>query len=170
MLFRSDRFRPTHFQGVATVVAKLLLQAAPDVAVFGEKDYQQLAVIRQMARDLDLPVEIVGAPTLREPDGLAMSSRNVYLDERRRKFAPNMQIALQWAAERIRDGEPIAIAVNEAAASISASGYVIDYIEARDAVTLAPVEEGRRDGLRLLFAGRMGTTRLIDNIPVPTKG
>ena len=133
MLFRSDRFRPTHFQGVATVVAKLLLQAAPDVAVFGEKDYQQLAVIRQMVADINLPVEIIGAPTRREEGGLAMSSRNVYLDERQRKFAPYMYQALVWAAERIRDGESIKLAVNEAAASISAAGYLIDYIEARDA-------------------------------------
>ncbi len=165
-----DKFRPTHFQGVATIVAKLLLQALPDVAIFGQKDYQQLAVIRRMAADLDIPVEIVGAPTLREADGLAMSSRNAYLDARQRKFAGNLHQAMQWAAERIADGEPIDVAVRESAASISASGFLIDYLEARDAATLAPVEPTRRHGLRLLAAARMGTTRLIDNIDIPTKG
>ena len=161
MLFRS---------GVATVVTKLLNQAQADVALFGEKDYQQLLVIRALARDLDIGTRIVGCPTLRDADGLAMSSRNVYLDARQRKFAPYMHQAMIWAAERIRDGESIKLAINEAAASTSAAGYVIDYFEARDATTLAPVEEGRRENIRLLFAGRMGTTRLIDNIPVPVKG
>lgn len=161
-----DRFRPTHFQGVATVVAKLLIQAAPDVAVFGEKDFQQLAMIRQMARDLDLPTEIVGAPTLREADGLAMSSRNAYLDERQRKFACTLQQAMQWAAERIRAGEPIDTALRDSAASISAAGFVIDYLEVRDATTLAPAAPGQRGNLRMLAAARMGKTRLIDNIDV----
>ncbi len=168
-----DKFRPTHFDGVATVVAKLLLQAAPDIAVFGEKDYQQLAVIRRMVADLDIPVSIVSAPTLRESDGLALSSRNAYLDARQRKFAGNLNQAMAWAAERIRGGDTIADAVRDAAASISASGFVIDYLEVRDNVTLMPVEDGRTCGLRLLAAARMGTTRLIDNIDVfalPAKG
>ena len=162
-----DRFRPTHFQGVATIVAKLLLQPLPDVAIFGEKDFQQLAVIRQLARDLHLPVEIVGAPTMREADGLALSSRNIYLDERQRKFAPNLHQAMQWAAGRIHAGEPVELAVREAAAAISAAGFVIDYLEVRDARTLAPPTPGQKPGeLRLLAAARLGTTRLIDNIAV----
>ncbi len=162
-----DRFRPTHFQGVATVVAKLLIQSAPDVAVFGEKDYQQLAVIRRMARDLDLPVAIVGAPIVREKDGLAMSSRNVYLDERQRKFSGTLYMAMEWAARRVGEGDDPVVALRESAASICADGFQIDYIELRDAATLAPAEPGRREGLRVLVAARMGKTRLIDNIAVP---
>jgi pantoate--beta-alanine ligase len=162
-----DRFRPTHFKGVATVVAKLLSQAQPDVAVFGEKDFQQLAVIRRMARDLDLPVEIVAAPTLREADGLAMSSRNVYLDERQRRFAAHLNQSMEWAARRVRDGEDRAEAVREAAASICGAGFVIDYLELRDAATLAPPRPDQPPAeLRLLAAARMGQTRLIDNIAV----
>jgi pantoate--beta-alanine ligase len=161
-----DRFRPTHFAGVATIVAKLLLQPLPDVAIFGEKDFQQLAVIRQMARDLDIPVEIIGAPTMREADGLALSSRNAYLDERQRKFAPSLYKAMRWCADRIHAGESMAQAVNEAGAVISGAGFVIDYLEVRDARTLAPVEQGRVDGLRLLAAAKMGRTRLIDNIAI----
>ena len=162
-----DKFRPTHFQGVATIVAKLLLQASPDAAVFGEKDFQQLAVIRQMVRDLDIPVDIVGAPTLREADGLALSSRNVYLDERQRKFAAHLNQSMQWAARRVRDGEDTLEAVREAAASICGAGFVIDYLELRDARTLAPALPGQAPGeLRLLAAARMGRTRLIDNIAV----
>ena len=161
-----DKFRPTHFQGVATIVAKLLLQSLPDVAIFGEKDFQQLAVIRQMVEDLEIPVEIVGAPTLREPDGLAMSSRNVYLDERQRTFANALHQSMQWAAGRIRDGESIAVALRDSSASISAAGFLIDYLEVRDAKTLAPLGDGRKDGLRMLAAARMGKTRLIDNIEV----
>lgn len=166
-----DRFRPTHFQGVATVVTKLLLQAMPDVAIFGEKDFQQLAVIRRMVRDLDIPVEIVGAPTLREDDGLALSSRNIYLDARQRKLAPDLHTAMQWAARRIVEGTPIPEALKDASAAISASGFVIDYIEVRDAGTLAPPTPDQKPAeLRLLAAARMGTTRLIDNIPVVAKG
>ena len=162
-----DRFRPTHFQGVATIVAKLLLQPLPDIAIFGEKDFQQLAVIRQMARDLHLPVEIIGAPTVREADGLALSSRNIYLDERQRKFAPNLYQAMRWAAGRIREGETIDLAVREAAAAISAAGFVIDYLEVRDSSTLAAPAPGQKPAeLRLLAAARMGATRLIDNIAV----
>ena len=162
-----DRFRPTHFQGVATVVAKLLIQALPDVAIFGEKDFQQLAVIRCLVADLDSPVEIVGAPIMREKDGLAMSSRNVYLDERQRKFASTLYLAMEWAARRVGEGDDPVIALREAAASICADGFQIDYIELRDAATLAPAEPGRREGLRVLVAARMGKTRLIDNIAGP---
>ena len=162
-----DRFRPTHFQGVATVVAKLLIQSLPDVAVFGEKDFQQLAVIRRLVADLDIPVGIIGAPIMRETDGLAMSSRNVYLDERQRKFSSTLYMAMEWAARRVGEGDDPVVALREAAASICADGFQIDYIELRDAATLAPAEPGRRDGLRMLVAARMGKTRLIDNIAVP---
>ncbi len=168
-----DRFRPTHFQGVATIVAKLLIQALPDIAVFGEKDFQQLAVIRRMAADLDLPAQILGAPTLREADGLALSSRNAYLSERERKFAPHLNQAMQWAAGRIRAGEPLEAALRDARAAISGAGFNLDYLEVRDAGTLAPPAVGQIQGLRLLAAARLGTTRLIDNIAVdaaPAKG
>jgi pantoate--beta-alanine ligase len=161
-----DRFRPTHFAGVAVVVAKLLNQSNPDVAVFGEKDYQQLLVIRRMARDLDLGAEIVGAPTLREADGLAMSSRNVYLSEEERRVAPALHRALVTAARRITAGEPIGHVMGEAREEVATAGFAIDYLEARHAQTLARVAR-RHDGpARLLAAARLGATRLIDNIAV----
>lgn len=161
-----DRFRPTHFCGVATVVAKLLLQADPDVAVFGEKDFQQLAVIRQLVRDLDLPVEIVGGPTLREADGLAMSSRNVYLSPAERNIAPDLHQALQTTAQAIQAGTAIEAALGFARQTLTNAGFILDYLELRDSVTLAPVTKFEDQPLRLLVAARLGTTRLIDNIPV----
>ncbi len=161
-----DRFRPTHFQGVATVVAKLLLQALPDVAIFGEKDFQQLAVIRQMTADLDIPVEILGAPTMREADGLAMSSRNVYLSEEERAAAPMLHRGMSRAAQRIRDGEAMEAALAPARSRLMAAGFEIDYLEVRDATTLATVQGRYRKGLRMLIAARLGRTRLIDNIEV----
>ena len=161
-----DRFRPTHFQGVATVVAKLLLQALPDVAIFGQKDFQQLAVIRQLTADLDIPVEIVGAPTVRESDGLAMSSRNVYLTDEERAVAPMLNRCMTRAAQRIRDGEALEAALTPARNKIASVGFEIDYLEVRDAVTLASVEGRYRKGLRMLVAARLGRTRLIDNIEV----
>ncbi|WP_425104262.1 pantoate--beta-alanine ligase [Ancylobacter sp.] len=161
-------FRPTHFAGVATVVAKLLLQALPDVALFGEKDYQQLQVVTRLARDLDLPVQIVGVPTVREPDGLAMSSRNVYLSTADRATAAILHRALNEAAERIAREGKVAAAVEEARAAVCAAGFQLDYLEARHAETLAPIN-GADDGpIRLLVAARIGTTRLIDNVSVPT--
>jgi pantoate--beta-alanine ligase len=165
-----DRFRPTHFTGVAVVVAKLLNQAEPDVAVFGEKDYQQLLVIERMARDLDLRAEIVGAPTLREADGLAMSSRNIYLSPEERLVAPALHRALVTAARRIAAGEPIGHVMGEAREEIATAGFAIDYLEARHAETLARVAR-RHDGpARLLAAARLGATRLIDNIAVEGAG
>ena len=161
-----DRFRPSHFQGVATVVAKLLLQALPDVAIFGEKDFQQLAVIRQMTADLNIPVEILGAPTVREADGLAMSSRNVYLSPEERAAAPILHRCMSRAAQRIRDGEALEAALSPARNKIADAGLEIDYLEVRDAVTLAKVEGRHRKGLRMLVAARLGRTRLIDNIEV----
>lgn len=162
-------FRPTHFAGVATVVAKLLIQALPDVALFGEKDYQQLRVVTRLARDLDLPVQIVGVPTIREPDGLALSSRNVYLSPAERATATILHRALSEAAERIARGGKVEAAVEEARAAVCAAGFQLDYLEARHAETLAPVN-GPDDGpIRLLVAARIGATRLIDNVPVPTQ-
>ena len=161
-----DRFRPTHFQGVATVVAKLLLQALPDVAIFGEKDFQQLAVIRQLTADLDIPVEILGAPTMREADGLAMSSRNVYLSEDERAAAPMLHRCMRKAAQRIHDGEAMEAALAPARSKLVAAGFEIDYLEVRDAATLATVQGRYRKGLRMLIAARLGRTRLIDNIEV----
>ncbi len=162
-----DRFRPTHFVGVATVVAKLLNQAQADVAVFGEKDYQQLLVIRAMARDLDIPTRILAAPTLREADGLAMSSRNVYLSAQDRARAPALHRALETAARRMTAGEAVDEAVSDARAAISGAGFVIDYVEARHAETLAPVAGVAEGPLRILAAARLGATRLIDNVEVP---
>ncbi|GLK84237.1 pantoate--beta-alanine ligase [Ancylobacter defluvii] len=160
-------FRPTHFAGVATVVAKLFSQVAPDVALFGEKDYQQLAVVTRMARDLDLPVKVIGVPTVREPDGLALSSRNVYLSAEERRIAPVLYRALGVAAQAIRSGAPVAEAVESARDDVRSAGFALDYLDARHAETLAPVA-GRGDGpLRLLVAARLGATRLIDNIAVP---
>jgi len=161
-----DRFRPTHFQGVATVVAKLLLQALPDVAIFGQKDFQQLAVIRQMTADLDIPVAIEGAPTVREADGLAMSSRKVYLSEEERAVAPLLHRCMTKAAQRIRDGEALEAALSPARGKLAGAGFEIDYLEVRDAMTLATVEGRHRKGLRMLVAARLGRTRLIDNIEV----
>ncbi len=159
-----DRFRPTHFAGVATIVAKLFIQAAPDAAIFGEKDFQQLAVIRRMARDLDLPVEVLGAPTMREADGLAMSSRNVYLSDAERRSAPILNRAMREAAAKIRSGAAIEQALHAARTAIAAAGFEIDYLEVRDAASLAPVEKPDGRALRMLAAARLGKTRLIDNI------
>lgn len=162
-----DHFRPTHFAGVATVVTKLLNQAQADVALFGEKDYQQLLVIRTLARDLDIATRIVGCPTLRDADGLAMSSRNVYLSTQDRARAPALHRALAEAAQRITAGEVIGHVMGEAREAIATAGFDIDYVEARHAETLARVAR-RNDGpIRLLAAARLGATRLIDNVPVP---
>jgi pantoate--beta-alanine ligase len=161
-----DAFRPHFFAGVATVVAKLFLQCQPDVAIFGQKDYQQLKVVTQLARDLDLPLKVVGAPTKRERDGLALSSRNVYLSEDERAIAPTLYRALKKCAESIARRDDIATAVAEARMEITQAGFSIDYVEARNANTLAPVTT-RKDGpIRVLAAGRLGRTRLIDNVAV----
>ncbi|MDO9439302.1 MAG: pantoate--beta-alanine ligase [Beijerinckiaceae bacterium] len=163
-----DRFRPTHFSGVATVVAKLLIQSMPDLAVFGEKDFQQLAVIRRLARDLDLPTEIEGAPTLREADGLAMSSRNVYLSAQERATAPLLQRVLAEAAGAIAAGGEPGAAIERGCETIEQGGFALDYLEFRDAATLGPAQRGRP--ARLLVAARLGRTRLIDNIAVSFGG
>jgi pantoate--beta-alanine ligase len=164
-----DAFRPHFFSGVATVVAKLLIQCAPDMAIFGEKDYQQLKVVTRMVRDLDLPTRIVGAPTMREPDGLAMSSRNVYLAPDERATAPVLHRVLRLCAQKIAAGRPIATLLAEGREAIERAGFRLDYLEARDAETLEPVR-GRSPSrpVRLLVAATLGTTRLIDNLGVPS--
>jgi pantoate--beta-alanine ligase len=161
-----DRFRPHFFGGVATVVAKLFTQVAPDIALFGEKDYQQLLVVTRMAADLDLPLKVIGCPTVREPDGLAMSSRNVYLTPAERETSLVLIRTLRDTSAALRAGTPPAQAMDTGSARIAAAGFTLDYLEARDGETLAPVE--RMDGrpLRLLVAAKIGATRLIDNIAV----
>jgi pantoate--beta-alanine ligase len=161
-----DRFRPHFFGGVATVVGKLFTQVRPDVAIFGEKDFQQLRVVTQMARDLDLGVKVIGSKTVRERDGLAMSSRNVYLSAEERRIAPTLYKAMKESAARIRAGEDVAAAVAAAAETIRSAGFALDYLEARHAETLAPIASLREGPIRMLVAARLGTTRLIDNIAV----
>lgn len=155
-------FRPQFFSGVATVVMKLFNQVQPDIAVFGEKDFQQLAVVRAMVRDFNLPVDIVGAPTMREADGLALSSRNAYLSPQERAAAPELHRRLQAVAA---SSEPEA-AIEQAKADLAAAGFgKIDYIALRDADTLGPVTKATR-ARRLLAALWLGKTRLIDNIAI----
>jgi pantoate--beta-alanine ligase len=161
-----DRFRPTHFAGVATVVAKLFAMARPDIAVFGEKDYQQLQVVTRMAADLDLAVEVVGAPTVREKDGLAMSSRNRFLSADERALAGRLPAAMQTAVAQMRAGRPPAQTAADAAAALSAAGFAVDYVEVRHAATLAPVASLADGPARILAAARVGSTRLIDNMAV----
>jgi pantoate--beta-alanine ligase len=160
--------RPTHFAGVATVVAKLLIQAAPDLAVFGEKDYQQLQVIRRLVRDLDLPVRIIGAPTVRDADGLALSSRNAYLSEPQRRTAAQLNVILGQAAEALAQGAEVAPAEARAVQALLDAGFdSIDYVEVRGAEDLRRLGPGPVDGpARLLAAARLGKTRLIDNMAV----
>ena len=159
-----DRFRPHFFGGVATVVAKLLAQCRPDFAVFGEKDYQQLKTVARMAADLDLKVRIIGVPTVREKDGLALSSRNVYLSPTERAAAPVLYRTLKESAARIAAREPIARVMSEGWLAVEAAGFAVDYFEARHAETLQRVESADDGPLRLLVAARLGKTRLIDNI------
>lgn len=161
-----DAFRPDFFKGVATVVAKLFLQAMPDIAVFGEKDYQQIKVVTRMARDLDLPLKVIGAPTVRERDGLAMSSRNVYLSADERAVAPVLHRVLGLCAEKIAKGRPIATILSEGREAIVRAGFWLDYLEARHAETLAPVASIKDGPVRLLVAAKLGKTRLIDNVGV----
>ena len=159
-----DRFRPQFFAGVATVVTKLLVQCAPDYAMFGEKDYQQLRVVSQMARDLDLPARIVAIPTVREKDGLALSSRNAYLSGGERAIAPMLHRVLKECASRIAAGDQLARVLNEGAHALEQAGFRLDYLEARDAATLAPVNSRADVPIRLLVSARLGRTRLIDNV------
>jgi pantoate--beta-alanine ligase len=158
--------RPGHFDGVATVVAKLLLSVRPDVALFGEKDFQQLAVIRRMVADLNIPVEIVGVPTMRESNGLALSSRNVYLTAEQRHQAIALPHMLDETKRAILAGQPVASALDEAKQKLLGCGFSrVDYFALVDAVTLEPADEPKGE-LRLIAAAVIGTTRLIDNIAV----
>lgn len=158
--------RPGHFDGVATVVAKLLNQVRPDVALFGEKDYQQLAVIRRLVADLDLDVRILGVPTQRDADGLALSSRNAYLSDEERRAARTLPRALGEAAQALIGGADVQETLDRARERLAAAGFdPIDYVELRDAETLAPLAALDRPA-RLLAAARIGRARLIDNVPV----
>jgi pantoate--beta-alanine ligase len=161
-----DRFRPHFFGGVATVVGKLFAQCRPDLALFGQKDYQQLKVVTRMAADLDLGVKIIGAPIVRERDGLAMSSRNVYLTPEQRAVAPILHRTMKDAVKRLRNGDDLETVMTDGTITIEDAGFTLDYFEARHAETLAPVHSIKDGPVRLLLAAKIGTTRLIDNIGV----
>jgi len=160
-------YRAGHFDGVTTVVAKLLMQAAPDIVYFGEKDYQQLTVVRRLARDLDIPVHIAGVPTVREADGLALSSRNAYLSTEERRIAPRLARVLRSIASTL-DRQPDAVAVELARGlrELRDAGFEIDYLEIREDDTLRPVTTMLAPRSRVFGAVRLGKTRLIDNMPI----
>jgi pantoate--beta-alanine ligase len=163
--------RPGHFDGVATVVTKLLLQSLPDNAYFGEKDYQQLLVVRRLARDLDIPVGIVGVPTVREPDGLALSSRNAYLSPEERRIAPNLAHMLRRTAAALA-AQPgrVASEIVQGRADLEGAGFAVEYLEIREADTLAPVTVTITGPARVFAAVQLGRTRLIDNMPISAAG
>jgi pantoate--beta-alanine ligase len=161
-----DRFRPHFFGGVATVVGKLFTQVRPDFAMFGEKDFQQLRVVTRMAGDLDLRVKVTGSRTVRERDGLAMSSRNVYLSPEERLKAPTLYRAMKESARRLRAGDDMAAAMAGGAGMITAAGFELDYFEVRHAETLAKVTALKNGPMRILVAAKLGNTRLIDNVAV----
>ena len=161
-----DRFRPHFFGGVSTVVGKLFTQVRPDFAVFGEKDFQQLRVVTRMACDLDLGVKVIGSRTVRERDGLAMSSRNVFLSPEQRRIAPELYRATKESAKRLRAGDDIEAAMAGGAELIVSAGFALDYFEVRHAETLAPVTSGEDGSMRILVAAKIGNTRLIDNVAV----
>lgn len=158
--------RPNHFDGVATVVAKLLLQCAPDIAIFGEKDYQQLLVIRRLVRDLNIPVEIVGGPIVREKDGLALSSRNAYLSPTERKIAPLLHQTISEVAADLAKGRGADDAAEAGRFKLEAAGFRVNYVAVRDPETLKPLH-GPVKQARVLAAAFLGKTRLIDNVPMP---
>jgi pantoate--beta-alanine ligase len=161
-----DEFRPHFFGGVTTVVAKLFTQVSPDLAFFGQKDYQQLRVVTQMAKDLDLAIKVIGVPTVREPDGLALSSRNAYLSAAERAVAPMLYRVLKGCANRIKSGEKVDRVLNIGRIEIDVAGFTLDYLEARHALSLEPVASLKDGPIRLLVAAKLGKTRLIDNIAV----
>ncbi|ODA68350.1 Pantothenate synthetase [Methyloligella halotolerans] len=161
--------RPGHFDGVSTIVTKLLLQCAPDLAIFGEKDYQQLLTIKRMVADLDIPVEILGAPIEREEDGLARSSRNAYLNKRQRELAPLLQRTLQDMAYDLAEGRPVEDATAASAFRLESAGFKVDYLEVVDPETLQPVDGVLSKPARTLVAAYLGKTRLIDNLGVKPK-
>jgi pantoate--beta-alanine ligase len=159
--------RPGHFDGVATVVTKLLIQAQPDAAYFGEKDYQQLIVVRRLARDLDIPARIAGVPTAREADGLALSSRNTYLSPEERRAAPGLARVLRRIVAALM-AEPAAVAreIARGIADLEQTGLAVEYLEIREADTLAPVTATVAGPARVFAAVHLGRTRLIDNMPI----
>lgn len=159
-------FRPGHFDGVATVVTKLLLRALPHVALFGEKDYQQLCIIRRVVWDLDIPVEIIGVPTVREEDGLAMSSRNAYLSAAERKIAPKLHEVLVQTMAKLSIGAPVDAVLEEGKKLLESYGFKVDYLEFREEDSLAQVSDKTTGAARILAAAWLGKTRLIDNIEV----
>ena len=161
-----DRFRPHFFGGVATVVGKLFTQVRPDFAMFGEKDFQQLRVVARMAGDLDLGVKVMGSRTVRERDGLAMSSRNVYLSPEERLKAPTLYRAMKESARRLRAGDDVEAAMAGGAEMIAAAGFALDYFELRHAETLARGGSLKDGPARILVAAKLGNTRLIDNVAV----
>ena len=161
-----DKFRPHFFGGVATVVGKLFAQCRPDVALFGQKDYQQLKVVTRMALDLDLGVKVIGMTTVRERDGLAMSSRNVYLTPADRQTATVLYRVIKDSKKRLRAGDDLATVMAAGTQTIAAAGFKVDYFEARHAETLAPVTSVDNGPVRLLVAAKIGQTRLIDNAAV----
>ena len=161
-----DRFRPHFFGGVATVVGKLFTQVRPDFAMFGEKDFQQLRVVARMAGDLDLGVKVMGSRTVRERDGLAMSSRNVYLSPQERLKAPVLYRAMKESARRLRAGDDVEAAMAGGAEMIRTAGFALDYFELRHAETLAKVTSLKDGPMRILVAAKLGNTRLIDNVAV----
>jgi pantoate--beta-alanine ligase len=161
-----DAFRPHFFAGVATVVGKLLIQCQPDVALFGEKDFQQLKVVTQLAKDLDLPVKILGVPIVREKDGLALSSRNVYLSAQERVAAAALYRALTECAAQIKAGKPIEAVLAQGRATIEKAGFAVDYLAARNADSLASIASIKQGPARLLAAAKLGKTRLIDNVAI----
>jgi pantoate--beta-alanine ligase len=161
--------RPGHFRGVTTVVSKLFNIVQPDVAVFGEKDFQQLVVIRQMVRDLFMPIEVVGVPTVREEDGLAMSSRNGYLSAEERAIAPGLQRCLQQAAASLRSGRPVIEVEQAGMAALRSAGFDPEYFSVVRQADLEPPTAGDRE-LVILAAARLGKTRLIDNLPLALPG
>jgi pantoate--beta-alanine ligase len=161
-----DAFRPHFFGGVATVVAKLLIQCEPDFALFGEKDFQQLRVVTRLARDLGLKTRIVGVPTKREKEGLALSSRNRYLSATEHNAAPVLYRILKACAGDISAGKPVGGVLERGRAAIAEAGFALDYLEARNSETLAPLGAAKGEPIRLLVAARIGKTRLIDNIAV----
>ena len=160
--------RPNHFDGVATVVTKLLTQCAPDIAIFGEKDYQQLLVIKRLVRDLDIPVEIVGGPIIREEDGLALSSRNAYLSPNERKAAPLLFQTIRDVAADLERGRGADDSALAGRFKLEAKGFRVDYVAVRDPDTLRPLS-GPVKRARVLAAVHLGRTRLIDNVPVPSR-
>ncbi len=158
--------RAHFFGGVATVCAKLFLQCLPDYAFFGEKDFQQLLVVRQIVSDLNIPVEIIAVPTVRDADGMAMSSRNAYLGTEERARAPHLFRTISQVAEQIRSGSSVNDAQRAGRQALSAAGFKVDYLEVCSAEDLSPMLDPVNGPARVLVAARLGTTRLIDNVPL----